>query len=502
MLKRVQHDTIRIIMETTYNLISKIWAQTRSLIPLLIKNRYKVLLTLVLLAISAFICFYQLGSGFFENWDEAWYAEVTKQMLKNHNPIVLYWNGKVFLDKTPLNFWFNALSSLIFGLNEFSIRLTSAISGFVIITIVTIHSMRKWGTVPAVAAFSALALNNLFIWRTRTGNLDALASLLILLIYFVMISKHRWRLAVLGILFGLTYLQKASLVGYPLAIFFLHELLFQWRHVFKNIFGYIFCGLLFVGIVGTWLFLGNAQIGPEFANYYLYKADQGVATVAWQHLNTDYLWHAYYSLQRRIFYLFAIGVVFLGINTRKREYLILAAFALALLVQLSFTQRDNNWYLVPSIPFWGLTVGFGTWNIIHLSRKIFKRRLYVTMFQMFILIPILYVSYKTFAVNIRAIIDTRANVAEVTSARMIRTLSRPNERILRLDYSYPVTVYYADRASEYHTTIDGGLMASIENNKISWVVGKNDQVRKFLELYPRTPQKIITSGDEETIVQL
>jgi 4-amino-4-deoxy-L-arabinose transferase-like glycosyltransferase len=480
----------------------RIWGYTKTLIPTLVKNRYKVLLTLVLLAIAAYICFYQLGSGFFENWDEAWYAEVTKQMLNNHNPIVLYWNGKVFLDKTPLNFWFNALSSLIFGLNEFSIRLTSAISGFIIITIVTMHAMRKWGMVPAIAAFSALALNNLFIWRTRTGNLDALASLLVLLIYFVMISKHRWRLVMLGILFGLTYLQKASLVGYPLAIFFLHELVFQWRHILKNFIGYIVCGAIFISIVGIWLYLGNLQIGSEFANYYLYKADQGVARVALQYFNTDYLWHAYYSLQRRIFYLFAIGIVFLGINARKREYLILAAFALALFIQLSFTQRDNNWYLVPSIPFWGLTVGFGTWSIIHLTRKFLKRKMYIIIFQIFILIPILYVSYKTLTVNIRAIIETHANVGEVASARMIRKLSRPSDKILRLDFSYPVTIYYADRITEYHTTIDGGLTASIENNRISWVVGKNDQVRKFLELYPLTPKNIFTSGDEETIVEL
>lgn len=474
----------------------------RSLVPLLSKNRYKVLLTVILLGIAAFICFYQLGSGFFENWDEAWYAEVTKQMLKNHNPVVLYWNGKVFLDKTPLNFWFNSIFALVFGLNEFSIRLTSAISGFIIIAIVTIHAMRKWGIVPAVAAFSALALNNLFIWRTRTGNLDALASLLILLMYFVMISKSRWRLIILGILFGLMYLQKASLVGYPIAVFLLHELLFQWRHVFKNAVGYILCGLLFVGIVGGWLQMGNAQIGPEFANYYLFKADQGVAHIALQYFNTDYFWHTYYSLQRRIFYLFAIGIIFLGLHARKREYLALAAFALALLVQLSFTQKNNNWYLVPSIPFWGLTVGFGTWNIIHMSRKFLKKKLYVRIFQIFILIPILYVSYKTLTVNIRAIIETRANVAEVASARMIQTLSKPDDKILRLDFSYPVTMYYADRVTEHHTTIDGGLTVSIENNNISWVVGKKDQVQKFLEFYPEIPKSVILSGDEEIIVEL
>ncbi len=473
----------------------------RELIPHLMKNKLKVLLTFALIALAGFICFYQLGRGYFENWDEAWYAEVTKQMLKNHNPIVLYWNGKVFLDKTPLNFWFDAVSAIIFGLNEFAIRLPSAISGFAIIVIVTVYTMRRWGMLPAVAAFSAIALNNLFVWRTRTGNLDALASLLILLIYFVMISKHPRRLLVLGVLFGLTYLQKASLVGYPLAIFFLHEALFQWRYVVRNSVWYLAGAMLFVGIVGLWLKLGNAQVGPEFANYYLYKADQGVAHIALEYFNTDYLWHTYYSLQRRIFYLFAIGVVFLGIHSRKREHLTLAAFALALLFQLTFTQKNNNWYLVPSIPFWAITVAFGTWNLIHLARKILRRKLYVYLFQILILIPILYVSYKTLTVNIKAIIETRANVAEVASAKTIRSLSHADDRILRLDYSYPVTMYYSDRMTEYHTTIDGGLTASIVNNQISWVVGKAEQVRQFLEFYDKEPRRIIPSG-EETIVEL
>jgi hypothetical protein len=134
-------------------------------------------------------------------------------------------------------------------------------------------------------------------------------------------------------------------------------------------------------------------------------------------------------------------------------------------------------------------------------RTLVKNKVFVRMFQILFLIPVLYVSYKTFAVNILAIIQTRANIAEVASARKIKGLSKPDERILRLDYSYPVMMYYADRITEYHTTIDGGLTASIENNHISWVVGKNDQVRQFLDYYQHTPRKIIPSG-EETIVQL
>ncbi|HNS95259.1 MAG TPA: glycosyltransferase family 39 protein [Candidatus Woesebacteria bacterium] len=455
----------------------------------------------MLLAITAYIAFYQLGAGYFENWDEAWYADVTRNMLERRDPIVLYWNGKVFLDKTPLNFWFNSLAAMVLGLNEFSMRLTSAISGFAAIVIVTAYALCRWGWLAGFAAWSALALNNLFVWRTRTGNLDALVSLLILLTYFVMVSKNKWRLPILGLLFGLIYLQKASLVGYPLAVFVVHEIVFQWRNILKNIPGYIACAAIGGGIVGAWLHLGSMQVGPEFANYYLYRADQGVADIGLQFLNSNYFWHTYYSLQRRIFYLFVAGIIFLGVGLKKHENFALGAFALALLAQLSLTQKDNNWYLVASMPFWGLVVGYGIHGIFSVVKRFTANPRYILVAQIVALIPILYVSYKTFTVNIQAIIATRANEAEVTSALKIKELSKLDEKILRLDFSYPVTIYYANRVTEYHTTIDDGALASVINNNISWVVGKEEQVRKFLQLYGKEPKRVIPSG-EEAIVQL
>jgi len=482
-------------------LLSKSWPKCRSCLDYIKNHKLIVGVTFILFAISFYICFYQLGSGFFENWDEGWYAEVVKQMLKNHNPIVLYWNGKVFLDKPPLNFWLDALASIIFGLNEFSIRIVSAISGFIVIGIVTIYSMRKWGIVPAIATFSAIALNNIYIWRTRTGNLDALASLLIVLIFFVMISKHPKRLLILGILFGLTYLQKASLVAYPIAIFALHEIFFQWRYIKRNFIGYIICGALFATIVGIWLYLGDQQIGSQFSEYYLYKADQGVAHIALKYFNTEYLWHLYYALQRRMFYLFAIGVIFLGIGIRKRDNLTLVAFALALVIQLTFTQRNNNWYLVPSMPFWALTVGCGTYGVMKLVKLIIRHKYTNVVIAVILLIPIIYVSYKTFSVNIDAIIKTRASVSEVASARKIKELSNSNDVIMRLDHLYPVTIYYSGLTTQYHTTIDIGLYETIDKSNARWVVGKSSQVKDFLSSYKDKPIKEIVLNDE-TIVQI
>lgn len=95
---------------------------------------------------------------------------------------MLRYNGSVFLDKPPLQIWLNALFSILFGLNEFSIRFVSALSGFVMILIIRIYVYRKWGYLPALIAYGSLILNHIFIWRTRTGNIDSLSTLFLFIL--------------------------------------------------------------------------------------------------------------------------------------------------------------------------------------------------------------------------------------------------------------------------------------------------------------------------------
>lgn len=135
-------------------------------------------------------------------------------MLQRKEPFVLYWNGEIFLDKSPLNFWLNAFFVKIFGLSEFSIRLVYAISGFMTIIIIFSYALKKWGIISALFSFSALALNNVYIWRLRTGNLDALLTFLFVVSYLLIISKNKNRYFYLGIVFALMYLQKLTIFFY------------------------------------------------------------------------------------------------------------------------------------------------------------------------------------------------------------------------------------------------------------------------------------------------
>src|SRR5436305_2075003 len=138
------------------------------------KSVYTKILFFAFIFITFFICFYKLGSFYLENWDEGFYAQATKEMLAAKDFLIPHWNGLIYLDKPPLNFWLNSVFSSVLGLSEFSVRLTSALSGFAVILIVAFYAYKNWGALSAILAFSTIALNNLFIWRSRTGNLDAL----------------------------------------------------------------------------------------------------------------------------------------------------------------------------------------------------------------------------------------------------------------------------------------------------------------------------------------
>ncbi len=445
-----------------------------------------------LIGLAIYICFYQLGASYFENWDEAFYAQMTKEMLRSKDWITVHWNYQLFLDKTPFNFWLNCFWAKLIGLSELSVRLTSAISGFIVIVIILLLSYRRFGLVPSLFAFSAVALNNVYIWRTRTGNLDALLSLMILLVYLLMISRFRFRYLLLGILFGLIYLQKSSVVVFPLAGFIIYEFL-DYRSWLKNLVNYFFMFLLLVLIVGGWLKLGEKQAGKEFLRYYLYRADQGVSQVKLEFFKRDYWDYTYYSLQRRLIYPFIVGLVFLLIRFRERKNLALLYFSLTLLLLLSFTERKNNWYLVPSMPFWGLTVGYGVREVLVLVDKIKLRR--ITALGLIGLLA--YVSYKTLTVNIMAIIKTRASIAEVTTALRLKQLVSPDEIILRLDHLYPTTIYYSDRKTLFYTTDDQGLYETINKYKIRWLAGKKEVIDNFFEKNQSVYQlQKIEVGDE------
>ena len=468
------------------------------------KNSIRLLFVLAVFFVF-YLAFYQLGKSPLENWDEAWYADVTRHMLETKEFFVLYWNNALWLDKPPFYMWLSALVSSVIGLSEFSVRVPSAISGVIVIMLVTCFSYKHYGFAPAVLAYITLALNNLFVWRMRSGNIDTLTSLLLFLVFFITVSKYKYKYPLLGVLFAAIFLTRASFVLFPLSIFILHELLYERKHLFKRYKEYIKMFLITGFIPAMWLLVGSIKIGPTFADYFLFSSDRGAASVALSKLNNNYVMHTYYALQRRFFFVFAAGVFFALRYIKDGKVFLMLCFGLGLIAQLSFIERDNNWYLVPSMPFWSLLVAFGTYHLL----KLFKHNRFVLIG---VLGLSLIIGYRTYTINILPVIDTYANEKQMQSSKLINKLTKPTDIVIRLDHLYPTTVYYTDRkiiaspvdtqTTETYWINRMDLVKGIKQKQINWIVGKTSDVAAFKATAPDVMFKTITVNDDESILQV
>jgi 4-amino-4-deoxy-L-arabinose transferase-like glycosyltransferase len=87
------------------------------------------ILGLVVLLLGGWTLFFHLGEGSLNDWDEATYAEIAREMVTRGDWITPYWNGAPFHDKPPLVMWFMAAGLTIIKSPELAARLPSAIAG-------------------------------------------------------------------------------------------------------------------------------------------------------------------------------------------------------------------------------------------------------------------------------------------------------------------------------------------------------------------------------------
>jgi len=400
--------------------------------------------------------------------------------------------------------WSSALISKIIGLSELSVRFTSAVSGLLVILLVIWYTYTHYGLLPSLVAYSSITLNNLFIYRARSGNLDALSTLLIFVSYLVLISKHKFRLLYLGLLFAIIYLTRTSFVVFPFTVFFLHELLFQRNEIKQNLKYYALFFVSFAIMAGWWLLAGYLREGLPFLRYYLLNSDQATVTGAsLKFFKLDYFYYCYYSLQRRLFFLFIAGLLLLIPKLKIREYFTQVFFAVALLCILTFSQRTDNWYLTPSLPFWSLIIGYAVYEL----SRIFKP---LKIFPLLILIAVSYISYRTYTQNIIPILNTISAQGEAASGTYIDTHAGLQDVIVRLDHFYPTLVYYSNRkvfASPRNATTRSYFLSrpdvyiKIQKKQIQWASGQKEATDQFISDYPDIRYERIQMNNDEYVLR-
>lgn len=239
---------------------------TRSDIPFLI----------VLFSLGLFLFLFYVWAMPLIDPDEPRYASTARDMVLNGNWIVPYFNGAPRINKPPLFYWTVAVSYKIFGINELSARLPSALAATGMIIITYVWGKRLGGQRNGFWAGVILMSSPLFFFISRFCITDMLlaffvcASLYLFFIEYTETRKSNPRRLLLYFLLSMAFLVKGPI---GIVLFTLITICFLlWirdANYIKRLW-YLPGFLLFLGIICAWgipfwLSLGTEKIISLFS---------------------------------------------------------------------------------------------------------------------------------------------------------------------------------------------------------------------------------------------
>lgn len=150
----------------------------------------------LIMLIATFVLFYELGARTLNNWDEAIYAQVSKEIVNSGDWLTLHWGYAPWYHKPPLFMWMTALLYRLFEVNEFWARAASALSGLGVVGVTYLISQRLYGRLTAVFSVGVLLTNFSFVHYARFGTTDVTLALFIFISIYAYLravaGAHRW----------------------------------------------------------------------------------------------------------------------------------------------------------------------------------------------------------------------------------------------------------------------------------------------------------------------
>lgn len=187
-------------------------------------ERHFLLAAAIILCLTALNVGARLDREIVTDWDEALYAITAWESLQSGDWIGTTFLGKLdyYNSKPPLNVWLIGLAFKAFGPSLLSLRLVSALSAWLTVLVVIVWGRRQFGATVALLAGVVLSTSFgfMYVHSARSGNADALFTLLVLLLVVVLCGErqHPWRRMWLGPIAAALFLLKGMAVLMPLTI--------------------------------------------------------------------------------------------------------------------------------------------------------------------------------------------------------------------------------------------------------------------------------------------
>jgi 4-amino-4-deoxy-L-arabinose transferase-like glycosyltransferase len=326
-----------------------------------------ILLLLILLAFGGILFFYNLGGWDLWNPDEPRYAQIAKEMLQGEGWIIPHLNSEVYLDKPPLFFWLIAFTAkAIGGMNEFAARFPSALFGLFTLLLLFFLGKRLFNEKVGFMAALILATTVEFLWLARRANIDATLTFFTtaaITLFYVGFYQQRGR----WIIYLLAYLAMALGVFAKLQIGVIVPLLVvggyflmqrEWRF-FKDP-SHIPGMSLFVAFIGGWIALAYLSGGQDYLWELLYQKTASTFFETASHHRPLYYYLVTFPGNFVPWIIFLPSALIYGLSAkgRKKEFIFIFFWFVAIFAFFSLAKAKRELYLLPLYPAASLMVGY------------------------------------------------------------------------------------------------------------------------------------------------
>ncbi|MBP7145967.1 MAG: glycosyltransferase family 39 protein [Acidobacteria bacterium] len=320
---------------------------------------------LALAVVAACLLLFAWNTWGYDLWtpDEPYFAEGAREMIVDGHWAVPHVNGVVTTDKPPLFFWLIALLSLPFGhVSSLTARLPSVLASAASIALTMRLGRRMGGERLALLAAAILATTVLFWEKSRTSQIDALLSLLVLV---AVSAFEAFRAGDLdgrraGLLFwaaaGLAVLAKGPVglllpLGVALVTLAWDRRLREWRG-FAPLLG----PLAFVAVLAPWLLWAGVGHADEYSLFGAFQSHVVSRAVhGMHHAQPPYYFLGTLPMHLLPWTLLLPGALVLAWRARARpaDRLLLVFGGFIFVFFTAFTEKRGQ-YLLPAFPAYAL----------------------------------------------------------------------------------------------------------------------------------------------------
>jgi 4-amino-4-deoxy-L-arabinose transferase-like glycosyltransferase len=432
---------------------------------------------LLSLTLGSFITFFRRINLFpLRNWDEAWYAEIIKNMASGkYGSLMPYWNGRYYFDNSPLYFWLSTPFFKFFGPGEWQARIVSATASiFVVIFIFLIGKKLVNVLTGSFAVLIFLTLGGV-VMRFAHGNLDALLIFFSLgAFYFYLKSEDKKIYSLLcGLFLGLGVLVKSWGIGmFPLFLIVAYAF-FKERRLPRNLHLILPVAL---ASFGWWYILGFWKFGYQFASWYLLNPSENRLSNPFGNFSFDYFRFviADIGLWFLVGFVFLLGKFQKRINLKTNFVFSFIFVSFIYITFLNFLSDKSGWYLIPVYPLIALIIGYWAARTYKLSPKL----------TVFIFAAILV--FQTYNVNrIENIYPDRSLVGATLGQEANKLIPKGDTAIL-VDGDFTSFLYYSNKIAiytlqdrkkpdEWWILTSSDLSTFLQNNPKAWIITKRPQ---------------------------